>query len=68
MTGPRINDNHKAKIDHDKKMAANYLFHEHKLPEDKIRRQLKMSAPLLDRMLIPTFKQWREFKERVGKV
>lgn len=67
MTGPRITDKYKAKIDLDKQIAANYLHYEQGLPQYKIETQLKMGAATVDRLLLPTFKDWREFRQRVGK-
>ena len=63
MTGPRITDKFKSKIDQDKKIAANYLHWEEKLPSYKIERQLKLGHATLDRLLLPTFKDWREFRD-----
>lgn len=67
MTGPRITDKYKAKIDLDKQIAANYLYWEEKLPSYKIETQLRMGHATFDRLILPTFKDWREFRQRVGK-
>lgn len=68
MTGPRITDKFKAKVDQDKMIAANYLHWEQGLPQYKIETQLKMGAATVDRLLFSTFHEWREFRKRVGKV
>ncbi|MBA3755919.1 MAG: hypothetical protein H0X02_06700 [Nitrosomonas sp.] len=50
----------RTKADNDCVLSANYLHHELGFPEEKIRAQLKLNGPLLDKIILPTREKWIE--------
>lgn len=67
MAGARFTDRQKDSIDQDKKVAANYLYWEEKLPQYKIETQLKIGQATFDKLLLPTFSDWLNYRNRLGK-
>jgi hypothetical protein len=67
MTSVRFKDETKSKLEQDKIIAANYLFHEEGVDEDRIRKQLKIESKLIGTVIFSTFEEWRQYRDGLGK-
>lgn len=65
MTGPKAKASLQEK--QDRIAAANYLYFEQNMPTHKIKVQLKISEPYLDKILFHSLREWREFRNGLGK-